>query len=75
MGTSRGPAYRVETERLVVRCFQPSDAALLKAAVDASLDALRPWMPWALQEPQTVEAKVAMLRRFRAAFDSDSDFA
>lgn len=74
MVAQRGPAYRVETARLVVRCYQPSDAPLLKAAVDASLDELRPWMPWAMKEPQTVEEKVAMLRRFRAEFDLGSDF-
>jgi hypothetical protein len=38
------PPYRIETERLVVRCWEPRDAPLLKEAVDASLDHLRPWM-------------------------------
>ncbi|HEV8114047.1 MAG TPA: hypothetical protein VGR31_14845 [Planctomycetota bacterium] len=33
----RGPAYRIETDRLVLRCFDPNDAVLLKSAVDASL--------------------------------------
>lgn len=27
--------YRIETSRLVLRCYQPSDAPLLKAAIDA----------------------------------------
>jgi RimJ/RimL family protein N-acetyltransferase len=62
------------TERVVVRCWEPNDAPLLKEAVDSSLDELRPWLPWALNEPQTVEVKVQLLRRFRAQFDLGEDF-
>jgi RimJ/RimL family protein N-acetyltransferase len=69
-----GPAYRIATDRLVVRCYQPSDAALLKAAIDASLDALRPWMPWAHNEPQPLAEKVSRLRQFRGRFDLGQDF-
>ena len=65
----RGPAYRIETARLVLRCWRPEDGAALKTAVDASLDHLRPWMPWAASEPQEVEAKVERLRRVRGEFD------
>jgi RimJ/RimL family protein N-acetyltransferase len=70
----KGPAYRIVTDRLVIRCWKPADAPLLKAAIDASLDHLRPWMPWAADEPQTVESKVARIRSWRAKFDSDDDF-
>lgn len=69
-----GPAYRIETRRLIVRCWQPTDAALLKAAIDASLDHLRPWMPWAEDEPQDLSAKVERLRSWRGKFDLDRDF-
>ena len=69
-----GPAYRIETERLVLRCYQPSDAPLLAAAIIDSLDALRPWMPWAVDEPRPVAEKVQLLRRFRGAFDLGQDF-
>jgi RimJ/RimL family protein N-acetyltransferase len=57
-----------------LRCWQPEDAPLLKAAIDESLDHLRPWMPWAHQEPTDIEAKVALLRRFRGKFDLGKDF-
>jgi hypothetical protein len=40
--------YRIETDRLVIRCYQPSDAAMLLAAITESLDHLRPFMPWAM---------------------------
>ncbi|MFN2470584.1 MAG: GNAT family N-acetyltransferase [Gaiellaceae bacterium] len=68
------PPYRVETERLVVRCWDPRDAPLLKEAVDSSLDHLRPWMPWAEHEPQPLAEKVQLLRRFRGQFDVGQDF-
>ena len=68
------PPYRIVTDRLVVRCWEPRDAPLLKEAIDSSLDELRPWMPWAKHEPQTLEEKVVLLRRFRGRFDLGDDF-
>jgi RimJ/RimL family protein N-acetyltransferase len=68
------PPYRIVTERMVVRCYDPSDAPALKEAVDSSLDHLREWMPWAQNDPQTVEEKVELLRRFRGQFDLGENF-
>jgi RimJ/RimL family protein N-acetyltransferase len=68
------PPYRIETERLVIRCYEPDDAPLLKAAVDASIDHLLPWMPWARFEPQTLDEKVALCRSFRGQFDLDQNY-
>jgi RimJ/RimL family protein N-acetyltransferase len=68
------PPYRIVTQRLVVRCWEPRDAPLLKEAIDSSLEHLRPWMPWAADEPQTLEEKVALLRGFRGKFDLGQDF-
>jgi RimJ/RimL family protein N-acetyltransferase len=58
----------------VIRCWEPHDAPLLKEAIDASLDHLRPWMPWAHDEPQTLPQKVELLRSFRGRFDLGQDF-
>jgi RimJ/RimL family protein N-acetyltransferase len=69
-----GPAYRIHTHRLVLRCWQPLDAPLLKAAIDANLEHLRPWMPWAQQEPEALQVKIERLRRFRGEFDLGRDF-
>ncbi|HZC28309.1 MAG TPA: GNAT family protein [Gaiellaceae bacterium] len=69
------PPYRIETDRLVIRVYEPRDAPLLKEAIDASLDHLRPWMPWARHEPQPLEQKLALLRAFRGRFDLGTDFA
>jgi RimJ/RimL family protein N-acetyltransferase len=68
------PAYRIETKRLVVRCYNPSDAALLAESVTESLEHLRPWMPWVHSEPEPIEEKVGRLKRFRGMFDLGQDF-
>jgi RimJ/RimL family protein N-acetyltransferase len=68
------PPYRIETERLVIRCYEPDDAPLLKAAVDASIDHLLPWMPWARFEPQSLDEKIELCRGFRGQFDLDQNY-
>jgi RimJ/RimL family protein N-acetyltransferase len=68
------PAYRIETKRLVIRCYDPSDAALLAESVMESLEHLRPWMPWVYNEPEPLENKVQRLKRFRGLFDLGQDF-
>jgi RimJ/RimL family protein N-acetyltransferase len=44
------------------------------AAITASLDHLRPWMPWVKDEPTSLEQKVNLLRRFRGQFDLGGDY-
>ncbi len=66
--------YRIETERLVIRCYEPRDAPLTKDAVESSIEHLLPWMPWAADEPQTLEAKTDLLKGFRSAFDASENF-
>lgn len=74
MAGTRTAPRRIETERLVVRCYEEDDAPLLKEAVDASLDHLRPWMPWTRFEPQTIEQKRELIASFRGQFDSGENF-
>ncbi len=71
----QGPAYRIHTQRLVLRCWQPEDAPLLKAAIDANLEHLRPWMLWAQHEPTALHKKIEHLRHCRGEFDLGQDFA
>src|SRR5262245_59481420 len=68
------PVYRIETKRLVIRCWDPKDAALIQEAAAASKEHLLPFMPWAVDEPQTVEQKVDLTRRFRGLFDRGEDY-
>ena len=68
------PAYRIETKRLVVRCYNPSDAPLLAESVTESLEHLRPWMPWVYNEPEPIEEKVQRLKLFRGSFDLGQNY-
>lgn len=68
------PPYAIRSERLLLRCWEPADAPALKEAIDSSLEHLQPWMPWAGDEPQTLEEKVTLLRSFRGRFDLGQDY-
>lgn len=68
------PAYRIETERLVIRCYQPSDAQLLADSVRDSVEHLKPWIPWVHNEPEPFEEKVKRVLRFRGSFDMQQDY-
>jgi RimJ/RimL family protein N-acetyltransferase len=70
----RRAVYRVETDRIVVRCWSPDDAKRLRAALDDSNDHLRPWIPWMKHEPRPLEATTQWLRETRAKFDRDEDY-
>ncbi len=65
--------YRIVTPRLVVRCYHPADAPLLKASVDENREHLSRFMPWA-RAPEDLEMYVQRLRGFRARFDRDEDY-
>ena len=75
MNHFRGSApYRIETKRATIRCWEPTDAQKLQAAVSASLDSLLPWMPWAVGEPKDYQTKIPTLLHFRGNFDLGNDF-
>jgi len=58
---------RIATARLVLRNASAGDGEAARAAVMATFDALRPWMPWAQHEP-TQETQESYCRRQRALF-------
>lgn len=66
--------YRLVSERLELRCWDPAEAAQCKAAIDANLEHLREFMPWAHDEPTPVAEMAERLRGFRASFDRDDDY-
>lgn len=68
------PAYRINTRRMVLRCYNPEDAALLKASAEESKAHLLTYMPWAAEYPRPVEEVSEMLRGFRSRFDAGQDF-
>jgi RimJ/RimL family protein N-acetyltransferase len=72
--SGRPIAYRIETERLLLRCWAPEDAPVLRAALDESDQHLRPWIPFMKDEPRTLEQTAGWLRGHRANFDLDQNF-
>ena len=69
MAVNKGPAYRVETERLLLRCWSPADAPNLRIALDKSAQHLRPWIPFMKDEPRSLIETANWLREHRARFD------
>lgn len=68
------PAYRIKTERLVVRCYQPADARLLLESVTENVEHLKPWMPWVHNEPTSFEQKLQGVINFRGKFDLHENY-
>ncbi|MCL5271275.1 MAG: GNAT family N-acetyltransferase [bacterium] len=68
------PVYRIQTSRLILRCYNPSDAPLLIASATESKDHLLPWMPWAAEYPIRLEKAVERMRLYRGNFDHGKDF-
>ncbi|MBX7225949.1 MAG: GNAT family N-acetyltransferase [Chitinophagales bacterium] len=66
--------YKIETERLLIRCYDPEDASQFHSAITQSLEHLLPWMPWAKDEPTDIETKINLLRTFRGNFDLGKDY-
>ena len=65
--------YRIETDRLVIRCWSPEDAAAVHHAEATSREHLKPFMLWA-HTIESMDDTVAKLTRFRTWFDSSEDW-
>ena len=68
-----GPPSEVVSGSVTVRRWEPADAPLLHEAILDSIDHLRPWMPWAASEPLTLDARRALIDRWREAWESGAD--
>jgi RimJ/RimL family protein N-acetyltransferase len=62
------PDAPAPTPPLLLRPWRPDDAPALRAAIDESLDALRPWISWAPQEPTPLPVLAARLAGYAADF-------
>lgn len=65
--------YKIETARLLIRCYIPGDATKLQASINTSTQHLLPWIPWALEEPQEIDWMAKFIRQFRGQFDLGQD--
>ena len=66
--------YRVETQRLVLRCWTPEDAPLWRALLDESDDYFRPFVPWMRDEPVSLEDTAGRLRKKQEDFVSGKNY-
>lgn len=65
--------YKIETARLVLRCYIPDDAAKLQASINSSIQHLLPWIPWAMEDPQDIDWMARFIRQVRGQFDLGQD--
>lgn len=71
--TPRAP-HRIESERLVLRPYEPRDAETLRQATERSRPHLLDFLPWARFEPQTLDQKLELILGFRSQFDGKSNY-
>jgi RimJ/RimL family protein N-acetyltransferase len=69
----RVPA-RIETERLVLRCYQPEDAALMDEVIPANREHLLEFMVWARDEPIGAENRALLVERFIAGYKDGTEY-
>lgn len=63
----------VTTPRLRLRRWTVDEAAVLSRAVEESLDHLRPWMSWTVDEPLSSAARIELLQTFQRNWESGGD--
>jgi len=66
-------AYKILTERLELRCYQPEDAEELREVSLRNRAHLTPFNSWALRDPETLDEKLELIRKWRGWFDSGRD--
>ena len=63
----------MQSTRLVLRRWVEDDAPRLSAAILASLEHLRPWMPWIATEPHTPAARASLIEQWRVDWEQGGD--
>lgn len=64
---------RAASDRLVLRRWQHDEAALLGAAVAASLEHLRPWMPWVKLEPLVLAERITLIEGWTRQWENGGE--
>jgi len=68
------PSERIEVGPYVIRRYVPDDAAAMVEAVSASIEHLRPWMPWIVHEPQTIAQRRALIDEWSNEWETKESF-
>ncbi len=72
--TGPTPPRRIETQRLVLRCWEPADAHLFASALGVSREHIGAWIPPVWDEPTELDGIARRLEQFRAEFDAGIGF-
>jgi RimJ/RimL family protein N-acetyltransferase len=65
----------IQTERLALRVWRRTDAPLLKSAIDANLEHLRAFLPWAKKEPSSLQIIEQRIDKFDQRYRADSEWS
>ena len=68
------PPERLAAGPLVLRRVEAGDAAVIAAAVGASLEHLRPWMPWATPEAADLRTQLARVTEADELWETGAGF-
>lgn len=75
MSTSRwNVPRRIETERLVLRRYEPADVNEMSRVIIDSRHYLARWMPWARDEPISQDDRSELVATFMSEYDDSIDF-
>lgn len=72
--TGPTPPRRIETQRLVLRCWEPTDARLFEPALRVSREHIGAWIPPVWDEPSELDDIARRLGQFRAEFHAGIGF-
>jgi RimJ/RimL family protein N-acetyltransferase len=72
--TGPTPPRRIETQHLVLRCWEPADAQLFASALRASRAHIGAWIPPAWDEPSKLDDIARRLEQFQAEFHAGIGF-
>lgn len=73
-GARPGPPEQVPAGALLLRKMRRDDAVPVAAAVGASLDHLRPWMPWATPEAADHRSQLARIEEAAEMWATGTDY-
>lgn len=74
LSTSRGPAWRVETDRLLLRCWEQTDAPHAQPVMARSDAHLRRFVPMTSPHPRTLDETREWLEEPRRQFEADEHY-
>jgi len=66
--------YKIKTDRLVIKCWEPGYALQLRNEIEKSSPSLLPWMPFAKPPFPTLNEEINTIRMFRGNYDLNKDF-